>query len=346
MGKIFNITILVVTLLVYLCNFIPPDFFWPAAFIAYATPVMILINMVLMIIYIRRLNKLLFFPVVSVILGTGFIIDSISFHPYQQEGQFTTLSYNARIFNVYDYLNKNHAGSPEHTYEWLINQNADIMCFQEYYNEPKSDRYNTTAVLSQNGKYHHYVAPFTVNKVGEFGLAIFSKFPILKRGIIDLHTNSQNNCIYADILVDEDTVRVFNIHLHSMSIDEENVVDSDRFKATYIDLFYRLKTGFISRSEQIRILVKKFSEYDMPIIVCGDLNDIPYSYAYTQLDGILENGFSKAGNGLGFTFNGKLFFLRIDNQFFNDGLKIYYFKTHRDLQMSDHFPITASYSFK
>ncbi|MFC2125804.1 endonuclease/exonuclease/phosphatase family protein [Bacteroidota bacterium] len=346
MGKIFNIIILIVTLLVYLCNFIPPDIFWPAAFIAYATPLVILINLILVIIYIQRLNKLLFFPVVSVILGAGFIIDSISFHPHQENGEFTVLSFNTRIFNVYEHLNKNQNGSPEQTFEWLINQDVDILCFQEYYNEPLSNKYNATAALSQNERYYNYVAPFSVNKIGEFGLAIFSRYPIINKGIIDLQTNSQNNCIYADILVGKDTVRIFNIHLHSMSIDEENVVDTDKFKATYIDLFYRLKTGFISRSEQIRILVKKLSEYQMPIIVCGDLNDIPYSYAYTQLDRILENAFTKGGNGLGFTYNGKLFFLRIDNQFFNDLLKIHYFKTHRDLKMSDHFPVSASYSFR
>jgi len=344
--KIFNIIILISTLLVYLCNFIPPDIFWPAAFIAYATPLMILINLVLMFTYFRRLSTYLFFPLISVLLGIGFIIDSISFHPHQQSGEFNVLSFNTRIFNVYEYLNQKHEGSPEKTLEWLVENDADIMCFQEYYNESRSSVYNTTEILSQDGKYHSFVAPFIKNKVGEFGLAIFSKYPIINTGIIYLENKSQNNCIYADILVGSDTVRIYNIHLHSMSIDEDNVVDTDKFKATYKDLFYRLKSGFKSRTEQIRILDQEFTDCDLPLIVCGDLNDIPYSYTYTQLDKILENAFTKAGNGLGFTYNGKLFFLRIDNQFFNSFLKIHYFKTHRDLKMSDHFPISASYSIK
>jgi endonuclease/exonuclease/phosphatase family metal-dependent hydrolase len=59
---------------------------------------------------------------------------------------------------------------------------------------------------------------------------------------------------------------------------------------------------------------------------------------------LLNNAFEEAGNGFGFTYNGKLFFLRIDNQFVDEGLTVTDFRTHRNIPFSDHFPISATYS--
>jgi endonuclease/exonuclease/phosphatase family metal-dependent hydrolase len=90
--------------------------------------------------------------------------------------------------------------------------------------------------------------------------------------------------------------------------------------------------------------MEHLSESNNPVILCGDLNDIPYSYAYHEINSDLNNSFVQAGRGFGFTFNGKMFFLRIDHQFFNKDFKINSFTTHREMKLSDHFPVTGKYS--
>jgi endonuclease/exonuclease/phosphatase family metal-dependent hydrolase len=58
----------------------------------------------------------------------------------------------------------------------------------------------------------------------------------------------------------------------------------------------------------------------------------------------MNNGFEKAGKGFGFTYNKVLFFLRIDNVFFDDVLEILDFKTHSEVDYSDHYPVSAVFS--
>jgi endonuclease/exonuclease/phosphatase family metal-dependent hydrolase len=179
----------------------------------------------------------------------------------------------------------------------------------------------------------------------EFGIAIYSKLPIINTGEIRSESGNFMNSIFADVLLGEDTIRIYNTHLESMSIDEENVVNTDRLAQSYKDTGYRLRRGFISRAQQIKGLIKSIKDCNHKIILCGDLNELPYSYTYFSLRRLLNNAFEKAGNGFGFTYNGKLFFLRIDNQFFSKDINIHKFMTYRNVDFSDHFPLTATYSW-
>lgn len=110
----------------------------------------------------------------------------------------------------------------------------------------------------------------------------------------------------------------------------------------------RLKRGFTTHSRQINIVDSCVRNSPYPVIVCGDFNSMPYSYVYQKMRHNLSNAFEDAGNGFGFSYRDpKLFFLRIDNQFYSDSrLHVFDYQTHRDIELSDHFPITATYTFK
>jgi endonuclease/exonuclease/phosphatase family metal-dependent hydrolase len=184
-----------------------------------------------------------------------------------------------------------------------------------------------------------------VNHIGgEFGDVIFTKYPIIEKGEIKFENNPFHKAIYTDIKIEKDTIRLYNMHLQSIHIIEDDLINSENLQSGFKLLTTNLKNGFVQRASQIRVLKQNLRECPYPIILCGDLNDLPYSYAYQQLDNELANSFTEAGNGFGFTFNGKLFFLRIDNQFFSEKLKIHSYETHREMKCSDHFPISATYS--
>lgn len=267
-----------------------------------------------------------------------------------KQTEFTVMSYNARLFNTYLYYKNKNSPEPRQSINWVAQNNADIKCIQEFYNMDNSMVFNTISKIASNGGYEYYMTPLFKGlggKRGFIGVAIFSRFPIINQGDVVFGERTLNKGVFIDVTIGKDTVRVFNVHLHSMSIKTDSLFKNDGYqdlKEDYLDTFRRLKKGFATRGKQISILEKHIKASPYKVIVCGDFNDIPYSYTYQKLRKYLYNSFEEAGNGFGFTYNGKLFFLRIDNQFFDPRLRVVNFKTHREVGYSDHFPITATYA--
>jgi endonuclease/exonuclease/phosphatase family metal-dependent hydrolase len=173
----------------------------------------------------------------------------------------------------------------------------------------------------------------TDKRGGKFGLAIFSRFPILEKGEIDLKDKSHNDAIFADVLIEKDTIRIYNIHLQSMKINQKRMTDTDKWKENIIDVSQRLRKGFAARSKQIDIIANHISKSPYPIILCGDLK-------------YLDNAFEKAGNGFEISLNSPIFYVRIDNQFFSPSIEIFNYQTYQNIEYSDHFPIKVLYGLE
>jgi endonuclease/exonuclease/phosphatase family metal-dependent hydrolase len=283
---------------------------------------------------------------IALVIGHQYLLASFSVSNSSDitSPSFSVLSYNVRVFNTYAYLqDENTPGQA--MVNWLTTDSADIKCLQEYYNDDQSTVFNSTERLVNRGEYQSYIRPTLVNRIGaEFGLAIFSRFPIVYQGALALR-DSAHYGIYTDVATSQDTVRIYNVHLQSMSIDENDLSDFERVRNNYSTVFQKLKYGFISRASQVDNLVAHLQSSPHPVIVCGDFNDLPYSYTYFTLRQQLHNAFERAGNGLGFSYNGRLFFLRIDNQFYSDALKAGSYRTIRRVTYSDHFPVKTLYTF-
>ena len=346
MKKTLRVIFFIVTLICYLSVFISPDTFWLMGFFSLAIPLILLLHLLFLIINIRRLRRGFFIHLAALLIGFAFIKVSYSISNNDDGGALKVLSYNVRIFNNYAHLKNEEYISSKKMIGWSVDNDADIKCFQEYFRNEKSDIFNVHQRLKEKGWNNDHCKIVLRDRSGaEFGMAIYSKFPIINTGEIRSDDDKFLNSIYADFIKDKDTIRIYNIHLESMSIDEENVVNTDRLANSYKDTGYRLRAGFISRSRQIQGLLSHIKDCQYKIIVCGDFNELPYSYPYFSLRNTLDNAFEKAGNGFGFTYNGKLFFLRIDNQFFSKTMNIHSFMTHRNIDYSDHFPLTATYSW-
>lgn len=346
MKKYIRIVFFIVTLICYISVFISPEYFWLMGFLSLSIPLLIAIHLFFLLINIRKLGKSFFYHLAAIVIGFAFIKATYSISSNSNGGELKVLSYNVRIFNNYAHLRNEEYISSKKMIGWSVENDAQVKCFQEYYNNNKSDIFDAGNKLIKAGWSHnHFKIVLRDRAKAEFGIAIYSKFPIIKTGEIYSDSGEFLNSIFADILKGKDTIRIYNTHLESMSINEENVVNTDRLARSYIDTGYRLRNGFVSRAQQIKGLAESIKSCDHKIILCGDLNELPYSYSYFSLRNLLNNAFEKAGNGFGFTYNGKLFFLRIDNQFFSKDIQINNFMTHRNVDFSDHFPLTASYSW-
>jgi endonuclease/exonuclease/phosphatase family metal-dependent hydrolase len=214
---------------------------------------------------------------------------------------------------------------------------------QEFYQDYTVESRNAIKILSNSGKleYTYHIVEGN-RKKRSYGLAIFSKYPIVNEGVV-FDNKSNNGAIFSDIRAGKDTLRIYNVHLESMAIQAESLDEYEGVKRIYRQTLGKLYRGSLKRAEQLTIILEHVKNSPYPVILMGDLNEIPYSYTYFRLNNYLKNAFEVAGRGFGFTYNRVLFFLRIDHIFSSPLLIPTYFDTHREVDYSDHFPVSATF---
>ena len=151
------------------------------------------------------------------------------------------------------------------------------------------------------------------------------------------------------LLIEQDTIRVINVHLESMGliIAPRNLVNPEKAKSSALTILRKLKVGTFERSEQNRKLVAFIDASPNPVICAGDFNDLPYTYSYQLLKSRMKNSFEESGKGFGFTYGGKLLRnLRIDNQFYTSPVASTKFETLYKIKFSDHYPLRGEYTIK
>jgi endonuclease/exonuclease/phosphatase family metal-dependent hydrolase len=270
------------------------------------------------------------------------------------------LSANVRIFNVYAHLRRADPAAPAKAMAWLAASPADVLCLQEFYQEPAGthsadgDLFRVADKLGAGSGRQVFVSKSLTNAAGaQFGLAIFSRLPIVGRGEIAFGRLSQNHAMWVDVAGpgSHDTVRIFNVHLQSMSMDEGDLVAAGSSKAGLRSkgrgLLGRFVRGAAARAWQADTLVARMVRSPYPVLLAGDCNDLPYSYSYNSLASSLQNAWATVGFGPGNTYHGRLPpLLRIDQQFAGPQWQVLACRIHTEIPYSDHFPVEALYQLK
>lgn len=270
------------------------------------------------------------------------------------------LSANVRIFNVYAHLRRADPTAPAKAMAWLAASPADVLCLQEFYQEPAGvrsadgDLFRVGEKLGAGSGRQVFISKSLTNPMGaQFGLAIFSRLPIVGRGEIAFGRLSQNHAMWVDVAGPGpgDTVRIFNAHLQSMSMDEGDLVAAGSSKAGLRrkgrGLLGRFARGAAARAWQADTLVVRIARSPYPVLLAGDCNDLPYSYSYSRLAGSLQNAWATVGFGPGNTYHGRLPpLLRIDQQFAGPQWQVLACRVHTEIPYSDHFPVEALYQLR
>ena len=339
--------LLVFSIIVFFSNRVSPASFWPAGFVAPLAPFIYIANVLLLIYLLFKQPFRAVLVGIVLIIGLPVVHKSYQFISSSEEvarPSLRVLSYNVSFFSVPTVFSKQYS-MPDYNMlvtnaiGWLKQNDADILCLQEFFDDEDSDIYNTVDALTKDTGYqHHFVYKDQVKNRTRRGLIILSKFPIVDRGTIFTSENHYNGAVYADVQTPQGTVRMINVHLESMRLGT--------LKRNIFGALSAYKRGIAMHALQADQLIAFIRESPHPIILCGDLNETPYSYVYHQLAIVMNNAFEEAGQGFGVTYLGKrLSFLRIDQQFATPGLRILRYTTHHDITFSQHLPIEASYSF-
>lgn len=330
-----------VSIALFFSVYISPEYFPYVGIITLTIPLLLVINAFLFFSLLLSKRKLVILPLIALILGWKFVGVTVQIRPIPENPEgLSVLSYNVHMFS-YSKNGQDRATVGQNLIKWLKDNPSDIKCYQEFYQDVTTPSRNTIKQLGTEEGYHHSYQIIQGNpRRQSYGMAIFSRYPIINEGLV-FDSRSSNGIIFADIKVEKDTIRIYNAHLESMNIPSEQLNNIDGIKDNYKKTLGRLKRGQVARASQLEVLLEHMENSPYSNILVGDFNDVPYSYNYFTLRSKMKNAFENAGRGFGFTYNKVLFFLRIDNIFYDENLDIQHFKTHREVDYSDHYPISA-----
>lgn len=358
LNKIFFIlnTLAVFTLLLsYLAYYVSPDTFFPLAFFSLAAPLLYLINLLFVLFWLMQAKKQILLSLLALLLGWNYINRTITINfnepsPESTDSSsvFKLISYNVRYFDVYDWIDK--SSTKEKIFDLIKEEKPDIICFQEFYHSTGKNTYLNDQEVIENtdSEFSHIEDMGTFSKNEKCGIATFSKFPIINKGKISFGAKENNVCIYSDIIINDDTIRVYNIHMASIAFapkDYKFIDDIAENKETdevegSKGILKRLKKAFLKRTKQAEQVAEHIKECPYKLIICGDFNDTPSSYAYKTVAKNLSDAFTESGNGLGKSYIGKFPSFRIDYILHSKELKPYEFITHSE-KLSDHRAISC-----
>lgn len=332
-----------ISLVLFLSVYISPEYLPYVGLLPFFIPAALIVNFFLFAILTLSWRKTAFLPLIALVIGYRFIFITFQLNPKNPGAEgLTILSYNVHLF---DYKSRTAGKFDPNVFTWLKENDSDIKVFQEFFNDNTTASRDALKILGKDAGYdvaYHIIQGNP--KKRSYGLAIFSKYPVLNHGKV-FDNSRTNGAIFADLLIKSDTIRIYNAHLESMKIESEKLDNLEGVKDNYRQTMGKLNRGSLARSQQLKVLVEHIHLSPHPVILTGDLNELPYSYTYFKLSENLNNAFEVAGRGFGFTYNRILFFLRIDHIFYSNELKAIQFKTHREVDYSDHYPISATFTW-
>ena len=263
------------------------------------------------------------------------------------------MSWNVEHFDILEY--KTHPEKKIEMFDLIKEYQPDIACFQEMVggDDDKAINYlgDFKRMLNFSDYYYSYEHRFDFDRIHHFGIITFSKLPVINKQTVSTPPHDYNSTFqYIDVIANNDTIRVFNIHLQSLKFSTNNLeyldhpnTNSDTAFSESKNIISKLKRGFLKRSVQANNIKNEIDKSPYPVIVCGDFNDVPNSYSYGKIGDGLQNAFVLKGAGFGRTFSSISPTLRIDNIFTDNRFTIHQF-TRIPKKLSDHFPIITDLS--
>jgi len=349
-----NIFLVLVTILSYAGVSFSPAKMGYLTLVGLSYPLILAANILFIIIWMFRRRRFMVFSLFAILIGTSFLLDFINFSfgvdAAAEDWQgLEVMTYNVHLFGLYD-----KEGSEEkrdEIFDLLKGESPDILCFQEFFHSDQKGYFITKDSLLKFLPTKYFHARYTHAKNGRnyFGVAMFSKYPIINKGFIPFESDVNNFCIYADIKYKGDTIRVYNAHLQSIRFKPEDYafVDENKNKekldAGVKRIAWRLKKAFEKREEQVKKVVESVASCKHPVLMCGDFNDPPVSFTYGLLSQHLDDSFKSCGSGIGNTYNGAFPSFRIDYILHNKDFRADYYRSVKN-ELSDHYPVVAGFT--
>ena len=313
------------------------------AILVYALPWLIIGDIVMLLYWLIRrkwhwlaipaITLLCCLPYVGTIYQTGLFSDS-----HTRRSGLNVVTYNVACFG------RELTGfKSQNILSQMRSLNVEVLCMQEYL-DTSGDKLNSDSYK----EYFPYMAQ------GRSDMVIYSRHPIINQGIIDFG-KTNNSGQWADIDAGGHKVRVINVHLETTGINRALHQAAKANAAAGADIaqnrgaifnaiFGSFTRGMVMRARQADQVARLIKESELPVILCGDFNDVPYSYVYQTMLGDLTDGFKECGKGFMYTMRDGKKQVRIDYIFHDSQIQGDTY-TRLDINYSDHFPVFMKLNF-
>ena len=247
--------------------------------------------------------------------------------------------------NVTEFNWQNPDVHPSKNMRYILDQDADIVVIQEglvYFS------YEQLATVQPMLEELYKKYPY--RKEHFFDVGILSKYPFTEVKSPAINQDSINYFIKAwDVDAPGGELRVVSMHLSSLrfTINDSQRLDSmnvpsDR-KRRVKSVVNKLDYGFKTHVRQVEAMRQLLDETEGDVLVMGDMNDTPGSYAYRTLCGDdLLDAWAEAGRGPVYTFHAHHLYVKIDHIFYRGDIKVLSCRCDKEGE-SDHYPLVATF---
>ncbi len=341
-------------LLSYLSTMVSPLRTPYLAFFGISYGVILIVNLGFVVFWLLIKKRLALLSAIAILIGFSHLSAYFQLWPNSTAGSdgaksIKVVSYNASLFGWYNW--RTNKKDRDQILSTLAEVEADVICFQEYFHCTDPKVFEVNALVKKNLKMPYLYAEYGLTLHGNqnYGMAIASKYPIVGKGKIKFPNERGNGCIYADIIVENDTIRVYNAHVASIRFSESNyrfMADVQSNLSTEnaqegVNMVQRMSRAWQRRARHMNMIVEHIDSSPHPVIVGVDLNDTPVSHTYHQFSSRLNDAFRYGGWGIGNTYRGSFPSFRIDYIFADERFEMGNYRK-LDETISDHHAVSCT----
>lgn len=319
----FNVLAVVALLFSYLSPYVSPNTTRIFSLFGLGYSILLIVNLVFVVYWLIAKPKVAILSSLFILLGLSPLQKTIGFNKEKETHKgLKVMSYNVGGTHM-KFSNKSKKGNIKAFKDFILLEQPDVVCLQER--------------TKWQVKIFNDIFPNLESYPAEgLGTCIYSRYPIKNKGVLANDTPF-NNATWVDILVEENLLRVYSLHLSSNKVTNL----TDNVKEIWDESLYILdkyNEHSIRRAKQMDQILAHAKKCKHPLVITGDFNDVPQSYVYKMIASNYDDVFLEHGNGLAKTFRTRFPGLRIDYAFTDKRLST----LDHDIiktELSDHYPI-------
>jgi endonuclease/exonuclease/phosphatase family metal-dependent hydrolase len=344
-----NILVAVIFLVACLTPYLNPKNWWIIGFAGLVVPYLIIVLVLFLIFWLvfRPIWALL--PFLALAIGWQQISVVFAWHPgagfnkRKPENALRILDWNVQSFNGLSGSKVAKKLAPNELSSSVLKYEPDVICMQEFNTAENADN---IALFKKQYPYHFFSRDYQRDS-GRYlsGCIIFSKYPMIDTGRVKYPV--AESLIYTDIVKGPDTIRIFTTHLQSFKFNPEDYDNMEKIAGQEDKNFSaarrlgrKMRLAFARRGIQANMVREAIDKSPYPVIICGDFNDVPNSYAYFRIKGDKQDAFLRKGFAIGRTFLALAPTLRIDYILADKNFEIRQFDLV-DENLSDHLMLIS-----